>query len=176
MLCGYCNAQPPYSTMRRESEQEGCADLLDVWQKVDVEWKLRLKLCCIDVLAMEAVGYSLRQADHSHRLVGEGPGIIDHEVAAVGALIVHEEHQVPIILTCTVLCVLGTDCAQQHLSQQSCPALDAASPSQTPDCCMLIVCKEPHTFAPPCWSLNALHPMYGFLARVCHTHKARCML
>ena len=91
-------------------------DPLDVWQEVDVKRKLRLELCCVDMLAMEAVGHPLRQADHSHRLVGEGLGIIDHKIAAVGALVVHKEHEVPIILACMAHWISGMDCAQCELA------------------------------------------------------------
>ena len=76
---------------------------LDVWQEVDVKWKLRLELCYIQMLAMKAVGHPLRQADHSHWLIREGLGIINHKIAAIGALVIYKEHQVPVVLACTVL-------------------------------------------------------------------------
>ena len=89
---------------------------LDVWQEVDVEWKLRLELCCIDMFAMEAVGHPLRQVDHSHWLIRKGLSIINNEIAAVGAFVVHKEHQVPIVLACAALWISGTDCAQCQLA------------------------------------------------------------
>ena len=68
------------------------------------------------VLAVEAIGHPLWQLHHGHRLIGEGPGIIDHKIAAVGAHVVHKEHEVPIILACMALWTSGTDCAQHQLA------------------------------------------------------------
>ena len=161
--------------------QDGCADPLDVWQEVNVEWKLRLKLCCIDVLAVEAIGHPLRQLHHSHRLVGEGAGVVDHKVAATGALVVHEEHQVPIILTCAApldirpglrsasTCRVSRSRAGPHLTRQV--HFRRQTVASRP-------CAESLThLAPLCWSLNALHPCIASLLDPAASMRqgARCM-
>ena len=94
-------------------------------------------------LPWKAVGHPLRQLDYSHRLAGEGLGIIDHEIAAVGALVVHKEHQVPIVLACTALCRSGADRAQSELAASQSSELRAGLwlTQQAHLRCRTIVCQ-----------------------------------
>ena len=172
----YCRAQPPHGTVQRVSMQDGCADPLDVWQEVDVEWKLRLKLCCIDVLAVAPAAAASPQPQACRRRCGRRrPQSRCYRCArrtrrAPGT---HHPHLCGAVgyQTWTALSIY-----LQGLSQQSWPALDTAGPLQTPDCCKPTVCGEPHTFGTPLLVPQCAAPMYSFLAGPCRIHEARCTL